>query len=100
MNFIRKLIQKTGTAVKCNLASLSIADQAKYIINKGKFIEKRTSGGQTLALYSMDTTYFELLSSNNDKVVLKVMELNNISMERFYGKQVVKDNSERAVIIK
>jgi hypothetical protein len=48
----------------------------------------------------MDTTYFELLSSNNDKVVLKVMELNNISMERFYGKQVVKDNSERAVIIK
>jgi hypothetical protein len=88
MNFISKLMHKTaGPVVKSDLASLSLAEQAKYIIKKGKFIEKRTSGDQTLALYFIDQTYIELLSGSTDHTILKVMEINNDSMERFYGKK-------------
>jgi hypothetical protein len=90
MNFISRLIRKTTEpALKSDLTSLSLSEQARYIIKKGKFIEKRTAGDQTLALYLLDQTYFELLSGSTDQVISKVMEINHESMERFYGKKIV-----------
>jgi hypothetical protein len=90
MNFISKLIHgTTGSAVKSDQTNVSLAEQAKHIIKKGKFIEKRTSGGQTLALYFIDQKYIELLSASTDHAILKVMEINNESMERFYGKKAM-----------
>jgi len=90
VNFIYKLIQKkAGLMLKVNLSNLSIPEQekAKFILKNGKFIEKRTSYGQTLALYLVDKTYFELLYETQDQVISKVMEITDVNMKRFYGKE-------------
>ncbi|MFL5728187.1 MAG: hypothetical protein ACJ75J_01765 [Cytophagaceae bacterium] len=86
MNFIGEYIQKkTGLFRKVNLSSLTTAEKAKYILKNGKFVEKRTSYGQTLDLYLLEQVYYEILYETHTKTVLKVMEISESAMARFYG---------------
>jgi hypothetical protein len=89
MNFIYKLIKrKIGLLSKMNLSNLSTIEQEKvrHITKNGKLIEKRTSYGQTLELYLVGQTYYELLYGNQDQIISKVMEITDDSKARFYEK--------------
>ena len=61
-------------------------EKVKYIMKNGKLIGKRTSYGQTLELYLVDQTYFELLYGTQDQIISKLMEITDVNAARFYGK--------------